>query len=311
MVIFLVHPEVRGWNASTADVDLLAAELPGYRIIVAESMDDFLCELATADVALTWKYKQEWVEQFPGVRVVGTPAAGNEYLPAQLGAGMTAIHGSFHGITMSETAIGMMLDHARRITEADNRMKRGEPWPRAELDLTLRSLTGSHVAILGFGAIGMLTARRLKAFDCRITGVRRSLMASPDFFSPADQIISFERFTSLLPSVDHLLILLPETSQTTDLIDIDILRELPAHAGVYNLGRGNAIVEADLVQALEQRLIAGAYLDVFQEEPLPVSSQLRRVKNLYMMPHASAISPDYMRLFFRELPAKLEAALGD
>jgi phosphoglycerate dehydrogenase-like enzyme len=77
------------------------------------------------------------------------------------------------------------------------------------------------------------------------------------------------------------------------------------NAVVYNLGRGNAIDPEALVAALRQRRIAGAFLDVVPEEPLPAVSPLWSVPNLYLTPHASAISRDYLDLYFDELAGEL------
>ncbi len=305
IAVFLVNDEVKGWHASLEDIDYLRGLLPDFQISVAGTIAEFKKLLPQVGVAITWKYRDEWVEEYPNVKIMGSPAAGEEFLPSAIKPGMHRIRGAFHGITMSETAIGMMLEHSRRIAEADARMQRGEPWPRAALDKSLRSFTGSHVAILGFGSIGTITAKRLKAFDCRITGVKRSKVPYPEFFTPGDSIVDFEGLMNILPTIDHLVSFLPDTIQTTDIINSKVFQELPNHAAVYNLGRGNSVAQDDLIAALNENEIAGAYLDVFKQEPLAVDSPLRNIENLFLMPHVSAISPDYLRLFFAELPAKL------
>ena len=71
------------------------------------------------------------------------------------------------------------------------------------------------------------------------------------------------------------------------------------------MGRGNAYQESDLVDALQAGEIAGAYLDVFKEEPLPESSSLWKTDNLLIQPHLSAVSPQYLELFVEELAAKI------
>jgi D-2-hydroxyacid dehydrogenase (NADP+) len=80
---------------------------------------------------------------------------------------------------------------------------------------------------------------------------------------------------------------------------------LPKSCYFYNVGRGNAYQESDLVDALQAGEIAGAYLDVFKEEPLPESSSLWKTDNLLIQPHLSAVSPQYLELFVEELAAKI------
>ncbi|MCH7651734.1 MAG: D-2-hydroxyacid dehydrogenase, partial [Nitrospinae bacterium] len=75
---------------------------------------------------------------------------------------------------------------------------------------------------------------------------------------------------------------------------------------LYNVGRGNVIREADLVQALREKRIAGAYLDVFETEPLPESSELWDMENVLIQPHLSAASPHYLDLFVDELIPRLK-----
>ena len=306
IAVYLAYKGVKGWNVSEQDFEYLKSNLPEYVINLAKNTEDFESLLASADIALSWYYKDEWIDRFPNVKVFGTPAAGGDFLPRSTRNDLKVVRGSFHGVTMSETVIAMILDHTRRITESDYRMKNGDMWPREELDKSLKSLTGAHVAILGFGSIGMITAKRLKAFDCKITGVRRSVIDCPEFFTEEDSIVNFDSLMNKLDCVDHLISFLPSSEDTDDIINIDVFKALPSYAAIYNLGRGNSVSEEDLICALSNNLIAAAYLDVFKEEPLPLDSPLRRVNNLFLMPHASAISPDYMRLFFKELPQKLK-----
>jgi phosphoglycerate dehydrogenase-like enzyme len=81
---------------------------------------------------------------------------------------------------------------------------------------------------------------------------------------------------------------------------------LRSSAGLYNLGRGNAVDERALVQALERGQLAHAFLDVFEREPLPADSPLWTAKNLALMPHASAISREYLDLWLEELAPELD-----
>ncbi len=81
------------------------------------------------------------------------------------------------------------------------------------------------------------------------------------------------------------------------IIDEEALACLPPHCYVYNVGRGSAIDERALADAVRDGRLAGAVLDVFNEEPLPASSELRTIPSVFVTPHASAIDPTYMELF--------------
>jgi phosphoglycerate dehydrogenase-like enzyme len=80
---------------------------------------------------------------------------------------------------------------------------------------------------------------------------------------------------------------------------------LPKSCYFYNVGRGNACQESDLVEALQTGEIAGAYLDVFEEEPLPESSQLWETENVLIQPHLSAVIPQYLEHFVEELAERI------
>jgi phosphoglycerate dehydrogenase-like enzyme len=115
---------------------------------------------------------------------------------------------------------------------------------------------------------------------------------------------------TVLPAADHLVLALPGGAETDSLLDARRLSLLPPHAAIYNVGRGNAIDESALASALVAQAIAAAYLDVFAREPLPADSPLRSCPNAFLLPHISAIAPNYLDLFLRELAQRLKMEWG-
>ena len=111
-----------------------------------------------------------------------------------------------------------------------------------------------------------------------------------------------------LPETDHLILALPGTTGTTGIVDARRLALLKPGATVTNIGRGNAIVADALAEALESGHLAGAFLDVFPEEPLPASSPLMHVRNLWRLPHACAIADNYLDLYVADFVRQLKAA---
>ncbi|MBN1411323.1 MAG: hydroxyacid dehydrogenase, partial [Spirochaetales bacterium] len=147
-------------------------------------------------------------------------------------------------------------------------------------------------------------ARLAKPLGARITGLRRHPADRPDYFTGGDKILPVSALPAVLPETDHLVLALPGGPETDNLISQKELSLLPSHAAVYNVGRGNAINEQDLIAALTSKTIEAAYLDVFKTEPLPPESPLRKCQNLFIMPHASAIAPNYLDLFVDEFIEK-------
>lgn len=300
IAIQLTHPTVPCWNFSPANLQKLAHSFPSASIVVCADTDALLEALPQAEVVLIWTFRQEWFRRAPRLRLLATPAAGRDYFTVTPPPGIEILYGSFHGEIMAETVVGMMLAHCRGILLADRLRRESILWPREELGKVMKPLRGSHVAILGFGHIGEWIARLSKPFGVRITGIKRTPVPPPSYFNPSDQILTVDRLHEILPTVDHLVLALPGGPSTDKIIGRAELSLLQPGAVIYNVGRGNAIDEEALIEALEEGRLAGAYLDVFRQEPLPESSALYR-SSAFLMPHASAIAPNYMDLFLDEL----------
>jgi len=147
-------------------------------------------------------------------------------------------------------------------------------------------LTNKTLVILGYGGIGSQVAKLGKAFGMRVTGIRRN----PKDDEYADEVLGLDRFEELLPLTDYLVLSLPDSSQTRDIINADILEKLNSSAMLINVGRGTAINEDDLTDALNGEKIAAAALDTTKVEPLDASSSLWTAKNCFISAHDSAHS---------------------
>lgn len=303
--VLLRHSEVDCWNFGAAQARLLEELLPGLVCHVCPDAAAFRALLPELHMALVWRFEQSDFALAPRLRIVATPAAGRDYFRVQPPAGVSLFYGRFHGEIMAETAVAMVLGMVRGILPANTGL-RGEPWPRRELSKSMRPLRGSHVVILGFGHIGAWVGRLLKPFGVRLTGIcRRPRAERPPFFEATDRLLTADCLDAVLPETDHLVLVLPGDTGTDRILEASRLARLPRHATVVNLGRGNAIDAAALEAALRQGALAGACLDVFPEEPLPADSSLRGCPNLWLLPHAAAISPTYMELFVRDLAVQV------
>jgi len=140
--------------------------------------------------------------------------------------------------------------------------------------------------ILGYGGIGKEVAKLGKAFGMRVTGIRRN----PVDDEYADEVLGLESFEELLPLTDYLILALPDSFQTRDIINQDVLKKLNNSAMLINVGRGTAINEQDLSEALNNNEIAAAALDTTKIEPLENSSPLWNTPNCFISAHDSAHS---------------------
>ena len=156
------------------------------------------------------------------------------------------------------------------------------------------TLKDARVTCLGTGDIGRTFAKRVRGFEPKsIVGISRSGRPYEDIF---DAVYPQSELKKVLADTDLLFMSLPATSETRDILNKETLACLPKGAYVVNVGRGNAIVEEDLIEALNEERIAGAALDVMRHEPLPEADPLWKAKNILITPHvAGNMTTDYTR----------------
>ena len=293
---------------SPAETARLERESPGFNWTEAATEDEFLAKLPEATAVLCWRFTEDWQRRATKMRFLATPAAGRDNVKFTPAPELEVSFSSFHGRLMAETVIGMMLAFSRGIKEAIER--EDEVWPRAEMASSMRHLRRGHAVILGFGSIGKWIGKLLKPFGVRLTGVNRANTDRPDYFDAADAVVALDRLDAVIPSADHLIVVLPKSGETDNIIDARRLGLLSPHAYVYNFGRGNAVDLDALTRALKAGALAGAGLDVFPTEPLPADSPVIGCPGLIRLPHVSAFGPLYMDCFVDEVLPKLERYAG-
>ena len=185
-----------------------------------------------------------------------------------------------YGPTISEHVLMVLLMLLRRMPEyqADQRERRWSFYS------PIRSITGSRIVMLGTGDIGANTARRLKALGASVTGVCRSGRSGEAAF---DRVVPIGALDSVLPEADALIMALPATGETAGILSRERIALLPERAFVVNVGRGSAVDQTALAEALRAGRIAGASLDVMTPEPLPEDDPLWDCPNLLLTPHVS------------------------
>ena len=306
IVVFQEHA-VPCFSIRARHVARLRAAYPDAKVTWCRNEVSFLRALPRAQVALTWAFRQAWFDRAPKLRRIATPAAGRDFFPITPPPNVKVRYGTFHGAIMGETVLGLMLAFNRGLFEAQRRQLKGELWPREAL-YDARLLRGSHAVIVGFGHVAEGIGRLLKPFGVRVTGLRRTPQKHrPAWFEKGDAVLAMDRLDAVLPTADHLILVLPSDTGTDRMFDARRLARLPQHAVVYNVGRGNCVDEAALARALTRGALRGACLDVFAREPLTADSPLaKNLPGLVRLPHASAFAEPYMNLFIDEVIAWLK-----
>ncbi len=299
VVIFLSNP-VRAFAPEPEQLETLSARLPGHEVVAVHTDAELLRQLPLADAAVVWSFQQGWYASAARLAHLFTPAAGREQLAPDPSGRVQQHFGRFHGAIMAESLLGMILFMNRKLGAALDAQARHR-WDRAPYSLC-RRLYGQVVLIIGYGAIGQRCARLLAGLGMVVHGLRRQA-SEPD--GVAARLFTPERRFEALALADHVVCVLPGGTATDHVLDAEALAHIKPSGVVYNIGRGNAIDPEALRRALEEGRIAGAFLDVQHEEPLPASSASWATPNLFLTPHASAISREYLDLYFEELAEQL------
>jgi phosphoglycerate dehydrogenase-like enzyme len=199
------------------------------------------------------------------------------------GARLTTSSGST-AAPIAQTAIAGLLMLARGFPGWLESQRRREWQPQSTIPA---DIAGQSMVVVGLGAIGMEIARLGQALGLHVTGVRRT-PASGD--EAVDALIHPDRIDDVLPQAHWLALAAPLTAQTHRIIDRRRLALLRPGACILNVGRGALVDEAAMIERLQAGTLGGAYLDVFEEEPLPAESPLWTFPNVIVTPHNSSIS---------------------
>jgi phosphoglycerate dehydrogenase-like enzyme len=183
---------------------------------------------------------------------------------------------------VAQMALTGLLMLARRLPELGLAQQR-RTWSPLLGDRAPTDLRGQIAVIVGLGAIGLELARLLKMLGLRVLGVRKRATQCAE----VDETLTVDRLSEALERADWLLLTCPLTEQTRGLIDARAIQRMPSGARIINVSRGEVLVEADLIAALQSGHLGGAHLDVFVQEPLDTHSLLWQLPNVIITPHSA------------------------
>jgi phosphoglycerate dehydrogenase-like enzyme len=224
----------------------------------------------------------DWLAAAPLAKWVQLPSAGVDWLFAESlyrpGMTWTCAKGAF-GDAVAELALGLLIAGFRSLGV----YARADRW----LPEQGRTLSGSHVAILGAGGIATALLERLKPFGVETSVVRRHHRP----LALADRVVTVDELPKVLSAADAVVLALPLTPATRHLIAAEELAAMRADAWLVNVGRGQLVDTSALLDALSDGRIAGAALDVTDPEPLPEGHPLWTMPSVILTPHVGATAP--------------------
>jgi phosphoglycerate dehydrogenase-like enzyme len=271
-------------------------------IATGTNLEAFERAAAGADAVLMWSGTRDLLREVlriaPRVRWVHSRSAGLDSVlfPELVESPVVLTNGrGVFSQSLGEFAIGAALFFAkdfRRMVQSQEQ-GRWDPFDIVEI-------RGQTMGIVGYGDIGRAVASRAKAMGMRVVAVRRRPELSADD-PEVDEVLPMTRIPDLLKQADYVTVAAPLAEGTRGLIGEAELGAMKPDAVIINIGRGPVIAEAALVQALQQRRIRGAALDVFDEEPLAEGHPFYRLDNVLLSPHCADHTPtwleDAMRFF--------------
>ena len=188
-----------------------------------------------------------------------------------------------HRIQVPENILGALFHITKKYHQIALQQAESK-WQRSVSD----TLAGKTLGILGLGAIGQQVAMKASALEMRVIGTKRT----PEKVAGVDKVYGFDDTDKVLAESDYVVVLLPVTPLTENLLNAKRLAKMKPNAWLINFARGAIIVDDDLIAAVKAKTIAGAVLDVFRTEPLPSDHPFWKTPGIWVLPHIGGYHPD-------------------
>lgn len=195
--------------------------------------------------------------------------------------------------SLGEFGVFACLYFAKK-TNAMRRAQAERRWIRKYVGM----IEGKTMCVVGYGDIGAHVARRAKAMGMRVHAVRRSPEKTSAADANVERVRGFGELKDAVSEADYVVLALPATAETNKMINAEVLQAMKRSAVLVNIGRGSTVDEDALVEALREKTIAGAALDVFAVEPLPSDHAFYGMENVLMSFHCADLTEDYFDLAF-------------
>jgi phosphoglycerate dehydrogenase-like enzyme len=292
-LLISLHHEFDLWRVPEWFPERLQNDFPQVEVVNLTAYDVAEEQIRDAEVVVSWLLSAEAAKAARKLRWLhSTSAAVHQLLyPEILNSDIILTNGSeVHAAVVAEHIIALVLALARKLPEAA-RFQHRRIWGQQDIwriQPCPREVAGATLGLIGLGNIGREAARRAAALGMRVIAVREH----PEKGGPdgVNKVLGPEQLDELLKESDYVVLAVPVTRATQNLINAQRFAQMKPDARLINVGRGPLVDEGALIQALREGRIAGAALDVFVEEPLPSDSLLWDMEHVLITPHTASNS---------------------
>ena len=292
-LLIVVHHHLDLWNVPAWFGERLAKEFPALQITVRNSYKGIESDLRTAEVIFTISVRPEQFAAAQNLRWIHAPtAAVHQFMFPELVQSEVVLTNSreVHGPVVAEHVMAVIFALAKKIPQAAL-FQQQHVWGQAAMwteGMHLREIAGATLGLIGVGSIGRRVAKMASALGMSVIAVREHVeKGCPE---GVEAVFAPTALDDLLWQSDYVVVAAPLIGATEGLINADRLAVIKPGACVINVGRGPQVDVVALAEALRTHRIAGAALDVFDEEPLPADSPLWSVENLLITPHTAGLT---------------------
>ena len=292
-VLIAAYHRLDLWTAPQWFTERLRREFPDLEFARVASKDGLGQQLTDTTVLFNSSVKPEQFREARQLRWIHSPAAAIHQLlfPELINSDVVVTNArDVHGAVVAEHVIALIFAVAKRIPE-DVHNQQKHVWAQEKLwneGKCPREVSGATVGLVGLGSIGRNVAQRAAALGMKVIAVREHPeKAKPEF---VEDVLPVSQLNELLARSDYVVLSPPVTPATQGMIGREQLANMKPESCLINVGRGPLIDEDALVEALRERKIGGAALDVFNQEPLPGDSPLWDLDNLLITPHTAGMS---------------------
>ncbi len=293
LVIQSDHPVNPFLNFTSGHKKLIKRVFPNAKIIVSSDEKTIKRALVKTEIIITSSIGILDFSSAEKLKWVHITSAGVDRLPQQLIHSSIVITNSsgVHPIPIAEHVFGFMLMFARQLHNAQRIQIQKKTWQRTSQLYPVFELHGKTVGIVGLGRIGREIAKKAKAFDMKVIALVRDTAKKQN---DVEKLFPQTAIKTFLQKADFVVNCLPLTKKTLHIFSAKEFSMMQPSAYFINIGRGKTVNQNDLIKALKNKKIAGAALDVFEDEPLSNTNPLWQLDNVIITPHYSGWTPYYM-----------------